>query len=454
MSGSARPEHVSLGVEPRAGLHAWLSILILLLLTLSSNIDRNIVGLLVDLIKADLKISDFEFSLLHGFAFAMFYVLASLPMGWAADRYSRRWILFLGAGFWSLCTAACGLAQNYWQLFIARFGVGIGEATLNPAAYSIVSDLFPKRRLTFAIACLACGAAVAAGLGAAGGGYLIKWAQDTGGFAGYAPWQVVFWLVGLPGVLVAPLVFLIPRAADRAVIRAKRADTTIAPIMDAQAAQSGDGFLLWARDYKAYFICLSLGIGLHTAVGTSAIWLPAYLTRTHGLDIAEVGLLVGLVTGPPTIIGYLGGGWLVDYMVSKGVRDAHLRYLIANTALLTIFGTIAYTLASSLAAVLVLLALASVLVPCAGPAIAHLQMSAPPNIRGRAMAAFLMVMHFTGTIIGPSAVAFFSDYIFGGPQYIGLGLASTYALFGCASVTMFLLALRPARRAISRSGQA
>ena len=131
MSGAARPEYLGVGEEPRAGFHAWLSILILLLLTLSSNIDRNIVGLLVELIKADLKITDFEFSLLHGFAFAMFYVLASVPMGWAADRYSRRWILFLGAGFWSLCTAACGLAQNFWQLFVARFGVGIGEATLN-----------------------------------------------------------------------------------------------------------------------------------------------------------------------------------------------------------------------------------------------------------------------------------------------------------------------------------
>lgn len=450
MSGVA-PLAASASPEPRAGFRAWLSIFILLLLTLSSNIDRNIVGLLVDLIKADLKITDFEFSLLHGFAFAMFYVLASIPMGWAADRYSRRWILFLGAGFWSLCTAACGLAQNYWQLFVARFGVGIGEATLNPAAYSIVSDLFPKRRLTFAIACLACGAAIAAGLGAAGGGYLIKWAQDMGGFAGYAPWQVVFWVVGLPGVLVAPLVFLIPRVADRSAKRDKPADAEIEPDADAVTVPSEDGFLHWVRDYKAYFFCLSLGIGMHTAVGTSGIWLPAYLTRTHGLDIAQVGLLVGLVAGPPTIIGYLGGGWLVDYMVSKGVRDAHLRYLIANTVLLTVFGTVAYSVATSLTSVLVLLALGSVLVPCAGPAIAHLQMSVPSHLRGRAMAAFLMVMHFTGTIIGPSAAAFFSDYIYGGPQYIGLGLASTYALFGCASVAMFLFAMRPARRAISGS---
>jgi MFS family permease len=427
--------------QSRAGFRAWLSIAILLLLTFSNNIDRNIIGLLVDLIKADLKVTDFQFSLLHGLAFGLFYALASLPMGWAADRYSRRWILFWGASFWSICTAACGLAQTYIHLFVARFGVGVGEATLNPSAYSLVSDLFPRRRLTLALACLASGAAIAAGLGSAGGGYVIRWAQDMGGFAGYAPWQVVFWIVGLPGLVIAPLVFLIPRHVDHS--RGRGSEDAGPKVR----ADQGAGFLSWLGGHKLYFLCLSFGVGAHTSLGTTAIWIPAFLARTQGLDIAQIGVLVGLITGLPTLIGYLGSGWLVDYLVSKGYRDVQLKYLVVNTFLLTVFGTLAYAFATSLTAIVILLSCASLMLPCAGPAIAHLHMAAPAAIRGRSTATFMMIMHVSGTVVGPSAAAFFSDFVYGGPEHIGSGLATVYALFGTVGVLLFATALKPSRRA-------
>ena len=422
-----------------AGWRGWMTIGILLLLTLSSNIDRMIIGMLVEPIKASLGINDFQFSLLHGLAFAVFFALASVPMGWAADRFSRRWILYLGASVWSLASAACGLAQSFVHLFLARLGVGLGEAALNPAAYSIVGDIFPRRRLTFALACLASGAAIAAGVGAAGGGYIIAWAQGIGGFMGYQPWQMVFWIVGLPGMVLGPLVFLIPER--------RKPGQTPKP-----AAPRNDGFVTWLGQNRRYFFCLSLGIGAHTALGTTAFWTPAFLARTQGLDIKHIGLLLGLVTGIPTTLGYLGGGWLVDWLVARGGKDVQLRFLVINTALLCVVGTTAYGFVTSLPLLLTLLAINNALLPCAGPAIAHLQMTAPDAVRARVAATFLMIMHLTGTVLGPSCAAMLSDYFYGGKAHIGQGVATVYAIGGTLGVALFLLALAPARKALARAG--
>ena len=439
VSSAARDSAVSGG----AGLRAWIAIGILLLLTLSSNIDRMIIGMLVEPIKADLGLDDVQFSLLHGLAFAVFFAVSSVPMGWAADRFSRRWILFLGAAGWSLCTAACGLARSFVHLFIARLGVGMGEAALNPAAYSIVGDLFPRRRLTFALACLASGAAIAAGIGAAGGGYIIAWAEARGGFMGHPPWQVAFWIVGLPGLVFAPLVFFSPE-------RRKPGHAAAAKAAAKAADVSGKAeFLPWLGQNRRYFLCLSLGIGAHTALGTASFWAPAYLARTQGLDMKHIGVMLGLVTGIPTTIGYLGGGWLVDRLVARGVRDVHFRFLAINTLLLTIVGTAAYGFVTYLPLVLVLFAINNMLLPCAGPAIAHLQTTAPDAIRARVLATFLMIMHLTGTVIGPSAAAMISEYYYGGKAHIGMGVATVYAIAGSLGVMFFLATIAPARQALA-----
>lgn len=435
---AAMPDNPAHASQERAGWRAWSSIGILLLLTFSSNIDRMIIGMLVEPIKAQLQLNDFQFSLLHGLAFAVFFALASVPMGWAADRFSRRWVLYLGATFWSLCTAACGLAQNFVHLFVARLGVGIGEAALNPAAYSIVGDIFPRRQLTFALACLASGAAIAAGLGSAGGGYIIAWTQELGGFMGYAPWHMVFWIVGIPGVLLGPLVFLIPERKKPLPVRA-------APLA------ADDGFVPWLGQNRRYFFCVSFAIGAHTALGTTSFWVPSLLARTQGLEMKEIGLMLGLVTGIPTTIGYLGGGWLVDRLVARGVENAQLRFLIINTALLCVVGTVAYGFVTNLHLLLVLLAINNLLLPCAGPVIAHLQMTAPASARARVAATFLMIMHLTGTVLGPSLAAMFSDYFYGGKDHIGQGMATVYALGGSLGVVLFVLALAPAQRALERA---
>src|SRR3546814_646680 len=124
-----------------ASARAWLSVVILLVVAILSYLDRQVIALMVEPIQASLKVSDFEIGLLQRVAFGLFYAIFGIPMGWLVDRYSRRKIIYFGMTCWSIAAAACGLANSYWQLLLARFGVGIGEASLSPAAYSIISDL-------------------------------------------------------------------------------------------------------------------------------------------------------------------------------------------------------------------------------------------------------------------------------------------------------------------------
>src|SRR3546814_2979831 len=144
-----------------------------------SYLDRHIISLMVDPIRQDLNISDFQIGILQGVAFSLFYAVFGLPMGWLVDRYQRRWVVYWGVTSWSLATAACGLSSNYWHLLIARFGVGIGEATLSPAAYSMIADIFPRHRLDFAMSVFGIGTALGGALALAVGGIMIDWLDSA-----------------------------------------------------------------------------------------------------------------------------------------------------------------------------------------------------------------------------------------------------------------------------------
>ena len=194
---------------------AWSTLGILFLAYVSSFVDRMIIGLLVEPIKRDFQISDTQVSLLLGLSFAIFYCVVALPIGRLVDIWSRKKIITVGITLWSLMTALCGLAQNYAQLFLARVGVGVGEASLAPAAYSILADTFPPRKLGLAMGIFNMGTAVGAGLALIIGGTIISFVtgENEGtislfGIEFLSGWQWVFILVGLPGLLIAVLTSL------------------------------------------------------------------------------------------------------------------------------------------------------------------------------------------------------------------------------------------------------
>ncbi|TZG26025.1 MFS transporter [Sphingomonas montanisoli] len=425
--------------EPIVTTISWIAIGILLMMTILSYIDRNIMSLMVDPIKADLGLDDIQMSLLLGFAFALFYALFSVPMGWAADRFPRRWVIFLGVGGWSLATAACGFAGSFGQLAVARFAVGIGEAALTPAAYAIVGELFPRRRLGLALGILAMGTAAGSAIAFLIGGPIIAWVDHVGGISGFATWQVVFMLVGLPGLLIAPLIFIVPEK--------RRAHVST-------HAQVDQGFFPWIGQNWAFvvpfFTAISFAGIISYALGA---WLPAYLTRTMGVDVSKVGLTIGSIQ-LLGIVGFVAGGWFVDWMVSRGVRDAHLRYLIGALALAGISGLGAFLFADTLNALLVWLALFYLTIPFTGPAIALVQIVAPRRFHSRTIAIYTLAINMVGMMAGPSSVALFTEKVFGGPQHVGAGLTTVFAVSVPLALLCFILSIPAARRMTERQALA
>ena len=203
-------------------VYSWYVVVVLTVAYMFSFLDRQILALLIEPIRQDLEITDFQISLLLGLAFGIFYTALGIPIGRLADRRSRRGIIAVGVTIWCLMTAACGLARNFSQLFLARIGVGVGEATLNPSAYSLISDYFPRQRRGRAISFYNMGVSLGAGVAMVVGGQIIAFAFDTPRvtlpIVGelYA-WQLVFLLVGLPGLLIAALMITVrePERRDK-----------------------------------------------------------------------------------------------------------------------------------------------------------------------------------------------------------------------------------------------
>src|SRR5215475_4822666 len=204
--------------------YAWYVVFVLMVCYTLSFIDRQILGMLVDPIKRDFEISDTSVGLLQGLAFVAFYTIMGLPVGWLVDRYSRRTIIAVGVFFWSLMTAVCAMAGNFWALFAARTGVGVGEATLAPSAMSMTSDYFPKERLGGALSVYAMGIFIGSGLALIVGGEVV--ARVSGMpevgvpiIGQIASWRLTFLIVGLPGLLVALLVYTVREPLRRNLLR-------------------------------------------------------------------------------------------------------------------------------------------------------------------------------------------------------------------------------------------
>ncbi|HBG82378.1 MAG TPA: MFS transporter, partial [Acinetobacter radioresistens] len=208
------------GSISKSSVYTWYVVLLCMLAYIFSFIDRQILALMIEPIKADLNLTDTQFSLLHGLAFSLFYAFMGLPLAYIADRFSRPKLISIGIIFWSLATAFCGLSKNFVQLFLSRMGVGIGEAALSPAAYSMFSDMFSKEKLGRAVAVYSIGSFVGGGIAFLVGGYVIGLLKDTSlidvpFFGMLKAWQMAFIIVGLPGIFIGLLFILTVKEPKR-----------------------------------------------------------------------------------------------------------------------------------------------------------------------------------------------------------------------------------------------
>ena len=393
--------------------YAWYVVGVLTFIYVFSFIDRQILNLLVRPIRRDLGITEVQMSLLMGFSFAVFYTFFGIPMGRLADSRSRRTVIAVGFVVWSAMTAGCGLARNFVQMLLLRMGVGVGEAALSPAAYSLITDYFPPKRRATAISFYSMGIYIGSGLAFIVGGIVagIASAQETWDLpvvGATRPWQVVFFIVGLPGVLLALLMYTVREPIRRGIRSVKGADgkTRVAQVPMDQVAS------YLSKNWKT-FLCHNVGFALlsFSSYGSSA-WIPTFLVRNHGWTEAKAGQVYGLVVGIASTLGVYAGGRLADWMAERGRQDATMRVGLIVAVAWFPFGMVYPLLSDANWAVALIVPSAFLASAPFGVAPAAIQQMMPNAMRGQASAIYLFVVNLIGLGVGPYAVAASTQYLF------------------------------------------
>lgn len=422
-----------------APFRAWLLVSLLTIAYVVSFVDRYILSLLIDPIKADLGLSDFQIGILLGPAFGIFYATIGLPLGYLADRSRRTWIVAAGVTIWTLATAASGLARNFAQMLIARVSVGIGEAALSPCAMSLIADSFPEERRGKPIAlyssALSLGAALAALLGAA----VLTWTNSTENLAlpligELTPWRIAFLVAGLPGLILAVPFFLM------------REPARISSSTDRSRRHLGHMFRHVARHGLTYG-CFASVFCYMTIVAYSQGWLAVMFDRTFGWPVAVFALYDGLlliVIGPLSV---MFAGWLSDYHTRRGAADAPLRIAILGLFLSVPPAAVGPLLGNDIAAFFVVSAstIGGAFISAVG--VTALLKIIPSGIRAQTIALYYMAISLAGLFLGPSLVGLLNDMVFGadGVRY---SVAAIPLIFGLPAMLLAPLTLKLYRRAL------
>jgi MFS family permease len=410
-----------------------------------SFLDRQILTLLVQPIRRDMAISDFQMSLLMGIAFGVFYAIMGLPISRLVDRKSRKWIIISGVVLWSLMTGACGMARNYFQLFLARVGIGVGEATLNPSAFSMVSDGFPEKRRPLATAFFHLGIPFGSGMALIVGGWIIDFVSqlDTAivakFFVTYA-WQLTFLLVGIPGLLVALLVMTIVEPERRGLMRSNSGEASQqVPIRDVAR---------FIRVRKLAYFAVFFGVGLKITLGYgSAAWTPTYFIRIFEWSPGEFGKIYGLISIVVGIASVLFCGLLANWHTARGRRDANINVVLIGYVIGIPFAIAAPLMPNApLAVTMFMLSFFfnnwHVLTP------AILLAITPNQMRGQVSAIYIFIVNMLGLGLGPSIVAGFTDFLFGSDMAVGKSLSLMAAILGPLGAIVLFTGLRAYRRAL------
>lgn len=420
--------------------YSWYVVGVLLLAYTVAFVDRQILSLLVQPIRRDLGISDTQIGLLAGFAFAMFYSVLGVPIAKLADRSSRRAIISIGVALWSLMTAVCGLSKNFFQLFLARVGVGVGEATLSPAAYSMMADYFPPHKLAKAISVYAMGLYGGAGLAMLTGSAVVSMVSTAGPVdlplvGTVFAWQLTFFIVALPGLLVLALMTTVKEPARR------NATGALAPKPQAVPLRVVFSFM---RDHRRIIIGHFGGfLALGTVISAYLVWTPEFLRRSHDISIAEAGFIFGIMLLVFGTAGPYAGGWLAERLNSRGYKDGEMRAaLVGGLAMIPL--TILTPLVPGKAAVVIMLALVTFALSFPqGLAPTILQLIAPNKMRAQLTAVFMFIAVLAGYTIGPAFVAMTTDYVFHDDKALRYSLAIVSAVLTPVGVLFLWYGLKP-----------
>ncbi len=420
--------------------YGWYVVGVLILIYTASYIDRIMLTLLVGPIRKSLEISDLQFSLLHGLAFAIFYTFLGIPIGRIADRSNRRNLIIGGAVLWSAFTSVCGLARSFGFMFMARIGVGVGEAALSPAAYSLLNDYFPPRKVATALSVYTASIYIGAGLATITAGMLIAAlpAMDVPILGHLESWRLVFLVVGALGIPCA-LLTLTVREPKRTGM-SKRYGAEGAPF-------SAVVSYMWDR--RGAYATVAFGLAA-VAMMTNGIkgWVPTFFIRTYGWTIAETGAWFGsglLVFGTT---GVILGGILASWLRKRGDLTSNLKVAMLTAILLMAFGIAAPLMENPTHALfLYCAAIFSGALPF-GAAAAAIQEITPNQMRGQVAAVYLFFVNLAGIGFGPTVVAFITDVVFHDDNAIRYSLSILVAVGVPLALLILGLGLKSYRKAL------
>jgi MFS family permease len=405
------------------GNRAWVLFMLVLVYTLNF-VDRQIIGILAVPIKAELSLSDSELGLMGGLAFALFYTGLGIPVALLADRFSRTWIITAALTAWSLMTAVCGLANNFWQLFLCRVGVGVGEAGGVAPAYSLIADFFPAAQRARAFSVYSFAIPIGTALGIVFGGVI----------ASLVNWRMAFFLVGVAGLVLAPLFRLTIREPVRGQFDRPR-DGGKPP---------GLKIILATLARKPGFWLLSAGASCSSMIGYGAMfWLPSFFVRSFNLTLLHASLVFGAVLLVGGLAGLWAGGWLGDRF------GHHDRAQFARIPAVAFLATVPLYVLAILSPKLVL-TLGLLLVPTAlgmvwlGPVLSTIQGLVQPNMRATASAVFLFIINLLGIGLGIYAMGALSDGLraYFGEDSLRYSILAGSGCYVFAAIFFFLAAPR------------
>jgi MFS family permease len=421
---------------------AWRTLWILSLVLGLSQIDRNILSLLLQDIKHDLRLTDTQMGILIGLAFSVVYLFLSFPLSLISDRKNRKTMIALGVAFWSLCTAACGLARSFWPMFFARAGLGAGEAVNGPATYSLLGDSFPRERLPRAMAVLNLGfiggTALSLILGAGVIAAVSKAHLILPIFGEMKSWQLVFFAIGIPGLIVAALTMTITEPARRGA-SGQRATGWRSYV---------EVFPFLSRNWRFYG-CMFASVFITGVITYGSLnFRAAFFARTYHWPAQQYGLVYGVASLITSGLGLIAGTWLCERWNRKH-NDGNMRV-----------GLLAYVLSAPLNAVFTLMPNGWLAVLCgsigaglalmaAPPVVAAIQSITPSHVRAQVNSIYLLLFSGITGIIGPAFIGWLTDLQHDETK-LGLVIAVTSAIALPISVVIMAFAVKPFGQMVAR----
>jgi len=415
-----QPRH---GAYPRPA-YAWFVVALLVLASIISYIDRQVVAIVADQMKADLGIGDAQIGLLYGI-FAVFYAIAGLPIAYLADRKSRKYIIAAGVFFWSMMTIACGLSRNFWQVLLARIGVGVGEATLLPATNSLVSDYFPRDRIPLALSVFQTGAIIGTGLAFIIVGFVLGIVEQRPEpvlpyYGALAPWQQTFIIVGAPGVLIALVMLVIREPIRRAVINPATGNSN-ATFAEVRAFYKRN---LWT------FVLHHFGFLSFALMGYAFVfWTVPFFSRVHEVPPAEAAQIFGWIFLICAPFGAVWAGLLAGWFNRRGHKDGNIiAGLLGGALAIPVVLLIQVMPTPTLAFALYVPAVFLVNSPF-GLAYGALPVITPPQMRAMIAAIYMFVVSI-GMMLGPPLAGVFNEQIFTQSDGVRYSLIAFTIIFG------------------------